>query len=57
MLKQRGEISLVDAKPKREPTAEGKPAKGKKQARIKALSPKVKKDEQLEVGQGGITHV
>jgi hypothetical protein len=50
-LTQRGEIALADAKPalvKRE-TSSMSMGKGKKQARIKALSPKVKKDELLEV--------
>ena len=52
VLTQRGEISLAD-KPKKPETAPPTPAtsKGKRerQTRIKALSPKVKRDELLEV--------
>lgn len=55
VLTQRGEISLVD-KVKKEATATPTtPAKGKKQARIKALSAKVKRDEHLEVNNGDKT--
>ena len=50
VLTQRGEISLVD-KPKKEKESAPVTGKGKKQARIKALSPKVKRDEQLEVSK------
>ena len=45
---QRGEINLTETKPKKEPLP-GSVAKSKKAARIKALSPKAKRDEQLEV--------
>ena len=45
---QRGEISLADTKAKKEAAA-GSVAKSKKATRIKALSPKAKRDEQLEV--------
>lgn len=50
VLAQRGEISIQE-KPKKEPAPPTSSAgKGsKKTARIKALSPKIKKDEQLEV--------
>ena len=47
MLSQRGEISLGD-KVKKEAT-QASTSKSKKQARIKALSPKQKRDEHLEV--------
>ena len=49
VLRQRAEISLEDKKPKKE--REMAPSRGasRKQVRIKALSAKQKKDEQLEV--------
>ncbi|XP_012946048.1 cilia- and flagella-associated protein 54 [Aplysia californica] len=48
LLSQRAEISLVE-KVKKEPTTPSPtPAKSKKAQRIKALSPKVQRDEQLE---------
>ena len=49
-ITQRAEISLVE-KPKKEPSTASSSAaagKGKKQARIKDLSPRVKRDEKLE---------
>jgi hypothetical protein len=50
-LAQRAEISLQEEKKKKEPvTPSPTPtAKSKKTQRIKALSPKVQRDEQLEV--------
>lgn len=51
VLSQKGEISLLD-KPKKEistPTPTPTPSKTKKAQRIKALSPKVQRDELLEV--------
>ena len=49
LLAQRAEISLVE-KVKKEPvTPSPTQAKNKKAQRIKALSPKVQRDEQLEV--------
>lgn len=58
VLAQRAEISLVEKKKKEavtpSPTPTSKPKKGQ---RIKALSPKVERDERLEVGAHHRTYV
>lgn len=48
VLAQRGEISLADKEKKKEVTSPTTTTKPKKTQRIKALSPKVQRDEQLE---------
>ena len=50
MLVQRGEISLADEKkPKKEASTVSEKKAARKGTRIKALSPKIQRDETLEV--------